>query len=535
MANGTRELIGDSDNAEGFFLSVPIVKIDRAKREVWGFATVEEEDQQGEVVDYDASKRAFSKWAGEFQKATAGRPVEEQSLGNLREMHQPIAVGKAIAIQFDDKKKGIWVGGRLSNSPDGENSWQKVNEGILTGFSIGAPQAKRVMEYDPRTNKKTTRVVDFNLSEVSLVDNPACPSARIHEIKLAKGMLAPMEEDAAPPGERKNAAAPAVGVGARINPNAFVDDEGQIWKMIDGRISNVGNKEDAMHQTVTAGQPDRAAAKAANIGPVQQTGSSPAPGVDLPSVAEGETTMGVKPGASSTKGVPPAGAGHSGEVATVSVPDGQGKAAAMPPQPGSPFGTQNPAAPAAPGQGGYQYCAMCGGKLANGATAPFHPEHGPAAAPAPAPAPMQPHPAAPAAQPAPMMRAAETNATEGLEKVLAPAFTGFQKAMLDTLEKAMTTKLGPIEKSVTELAQRMKRIEDSPTPGGPVRTELLEGVRAVEKGTVDIEESGIQKREAILQAAMGAVADPFTRDKISIELAKSAATREFRKRDTRIG
>ena len=57
-------------------LNIPISKIDEEQRIIGGWATVEELDKQGEITDYQASKKAFSNWEG-----------------NIREMHDPLGVG----------------------------------------------------------------------------------------------------------------------------------------------------------------------------------------------------------------------------------------------------------------------------------------------------------------------------------------------------------------------------------------------------------------------------------------------------------
>lgn len=168
-------------------ITIPITKVDEEQRMVYGYATVEEIDAHGEIITYEASKKAFSDW-----------------IGNIREMHQDIAVGKAIDIEFDDDAKGIWIGARISESTDGENAWIKVKEGVLAGFSIGG----RVNESELRTmsvdgKKKSVPVItDYVLGETSLVDNPAVASAvfqmvkskdggLVHEEKLSKGLGRP--------------------------------------------------------------------------------------------------------------------------------------------------------------------------------------------------------------------------------------------------------------------------------------------------------------------------------------------------------
>jgi uncharacterized protein YaaR (DUF327 family) len=64
--------------------SMPISKVDKEKRIVSGFATLDNVDKQGDIVPTDASVKAF-----------------ERFRGNIREMHQPIAVGKLVSFKSD--------------------------------------------------------------------------------------------------------------------------------------------------------------------------------------------------------------------------------------------------------------------------------------------------------------------------------------------------------------------------------------------------------------------------------------------------
>ena len=65
-------------------LSFPIAKVNREKRTVSGFASLDNVDRHGDIVTADASKKAF-----------------ERFRGNIREMHQPTAVGKMVNFKED--------------------------------------------------------------------------------------------------------------------------------------------------------------------------------------------------------------------------------------------------------------------------------------------------------------------------------------------------------------------------------------------------------------------------------------------------
>lgn len=166
-----------TNSEERLTISFPIAKVDKAKRTVSGFATLDNLDRHGDIVTPDASEKAFARFRG-----------------NLREMHQPLAVGKVVKFvpqDFIDKDsgktyKGIYVDAYISKGA--EDTWEKVLDGTLTGFSIGG----NIVEagYQAGDSDKDTRVIkDYELMELSLVDNPANPLANIFSIqKSADGM-----------------------------------------------------------------------------------------------------------------------------------------------------------------------------------------------------------------------------------------------------------------------------------------------------------------------------------------------------------
>lgn len=157
-----------------FSVFLPFEKgmIDRAKRMVYGVAQLEEPipDLQGDIVDWDATKRAFSKWAG-----------------NVREMHRKdLAVGKALMIRPLEQDKQMLVGVHVSKGA--ESTWQKVLDGTLSGFSIGGYATKVRKYYDAKIGKYVQKVLDYTLTELSLVDVPANPKCKI--VGIQKNLVA---------------------------------------------------------------------------------------------------------------------------------------------------------------------------------------------------------------------------------------------------------------------------------------------------------------------------------------------------------
>jgi hypothetical protein len=154
----------------GLNIFVPITKIDTAKRLVYGVVTAETPDAMGEVCDYASTKPLYQQWSRKFADATDGR-----SFGNLRAMHSSIAAGKLIDIAFNDAAKRIEICGKVVDDAE----WQKVEEGVYTGFSQGGRYLKRWPDPDePKLVRYTAEPL-----EVSLVDHPCLPEATFAVIK----------------------------------------------------------------------------------------------------------------------------------------------------------------------------------------------------------------------------------------------------------------------------------------------------------------------------------------------------------------
>lgn len=155
-----------------FRLFVPITKVDQAQRMVYGTAVAEQLDRAGEIFDYASSKPHFQKWSEEIEKITDGK-----SLGNVRAMHGKTAAGKLTAIDFDDPGKKIDVAAKIVD----DNEWNKVEEGVYTGFSIGGSYVKRWNDSVIPTAKRYTA----NPVEVSIVDLACVPGATFNMIKAS--------------------------------------------------------------------------------------------------------------------------------------------------------------------------------------------------------------------------------------------------------------------------------------------------------------------------------------------------------------
>lgn len=132
---------------------VPIAKMDAEERMVYGYASTESVDNQGEIIKIEALRDALD---------------EYMKFANVREMHQNSAVGVCKAAKIDDK--GLYVGVHVVD----DSAWEKVKSGVYKGFSIGGQAIKKVAKC----------IEKMRLAEISLVDRPCNPEAVFDLIKL---------------------------------------------------------------------------------------------------------------------------------------------------------------------------------------------------------------------------------------------------------------------------------------------------------------------------------------------------------------
>ena len=162
---------------ENVRLSMPFSKVDKERRIVSGFATLDNVDRQKDIVTSDASVKAFSKFRG-----------------NIREMHQPLAVGKMVAFKedkyFDPETKKFYSGVYVSAyvSKGAQDTWEKVLDGTLSGFSIGGRMNKWDDAYDEKMDAAIRVIKDYDLVELSLVDTPANQFANILSVEKVDGV-----------------------------------------------------------------------------------------------------------------------------------------------------------------------------------------------------------------------------------------------------------------------------------------------------------------------------------------------------------
>ncbi len=182
-------------------MSLPLVRIDALKREVWGQATAEVPDSYGTIFGF--YPEAWTKWRG-----------------NIREQHDPKkAVGKAVDINPDPEERAIYVGSRVSRGA--QDTWLKVEDNVLTGYSasiIPDPEFGNDIKRWPKKvyqGKEYPYLPRYTVAELSLVDNPACPGCNIAIVRadgFATDVLDVTEDE--PPVEQRQEAQERAG--ARI-------------------------------------------------------------------------------------------------------------------------------------------------------------------------------------------------------------------------------------------------------------------------------------------------------------------------------
>jgi phage head maturation protease len=120
---------------------------------VWGVASSEARDQQGETITAAAMKAALP----DYERFPA-----------LREMHEPSAAGRVVEADVDDH--GIT---QICAHVVDPLAITKVRAGVYAGFSIGGKVLKR-------DTADRSVITALKLVEISLVDSPCNPDAVIN-------------------------------------------------------------------------------------------------------------------------------------------------------------------------------------------------------------------------------------------------------------------------------------------------------------------------------------------------------------------
>lgn len=136
---------------------------------VYGKLTGPDVDGDGQICDPAWLKTAVPDW---FE------------IGNIREMHQPIAAGKATALEQDGDD--YYISAKIVDP----GSIKKVEHEVLTGFSIGIKSPK--LRPDP--NAPNGRIIGGRIVESSLADRACNDTCKLILAKVDGAELAHVEE-----------------------------------------------------------------------------------------------------------------------------------------------------------------------------------------------------------------------------------------------------------------------------------------------------------------------------------------------------
>lgn len=158
---------------------------------VWGIATQQEPDLDGEICDYATAVEAYKAWSSAAAKRTqrAGQAI---SFGNIRLQHGLDIGGKATKLEFDDAAKQVWLG----SEPINDQIKSDLKEGFYTGYSQGGSYAwrrcvlcesdlplRQAYNFCEQCNKTVKVLYGLKkIAEVSYVDSP-CSGEGFEHVK----------------------------------------------------------------------------------------------------------------------------------------------------------------------------------------------------------------------------------------------------------------------------------------------------------------------------------------------------------------
>lgn len=157
-----------------FHAEFSIKSLEKAKdddtRLIEGYASTNDLDRQGDIVEPEAFRTAIAEFMG--------NPI-------VFYMHEwrKLPIGKVNAANID--KKGFWVKAQITKSNDTANEvWSLIQEGVLKTFSIGFDILDG--KWEVLNGDEIFRITKLRLYEVSVVNIPANRHATF---SVAKALL----------------------------------------------------------------------------------------------------------------------------------------------------------------------------------------------------------------------------------------------------------------------------------------------------------------------------------------------------------
>lgn len=128
---------------------------------VYGKATGPQVDLDQQIADPEWTRAAMDDWF--------------KSAANIRQMHSPHIPPAGVGVELEEKDDGFWLRSKIVEP----GAQRLVEEGVYKGYSIYIQRA-RVRRDDVAKNG---RIVGGKVTEVSLVDYPCLPSARLIDMQ----------------------------------------------------------------------------------------------------------------------------------------------------------------------------------------------------------------------------------------------------------------------------------------------------------------------------------------------------------------
>ena len=161
---------------------------DPNERIVAGWASVEIVDLQGDVIPVDVLERAMYKYVdrgGHILYRHSNMPVGKILRWEIREHPE-------LTKQYKKPVYGVWIEAKIFNNYELDNMvWNLIRQGKIKGFSIGGvgKERKAKIKNEDGSETEVDLVTEIELTEISLVEEPANPLAKIEAINwMAKSI-----------------------------------------------------------------------------------------------------------------------------------------------------------------------------------------------------------------------------------------------------------------------------------------------------------------------------------------------------------